>query len=154
MRISTVKNVLCAFMLICFSQLFIAQQVKAGTPLAPDATASAFYNWYLHSLSTDRDPLRDDKIQLSAYVSKALIKEIERQINSANGLDADYFIQAQDYFDDWLTHISVTKPAINGDTASVVVTLGATKESSWKLAVALKKECGIWKIRKVRALQT
>lgn len=147
------RNVLRTYILICFSLLFIAQPVRAEAPLAPDATVSAFYGWYLHALSADHDPLHDDKAQLSTYVSTALIREIERQINSPNGLDADYFIQSQDYLDDWLTNISVTKTTINGDTASVVVTLGTTKESIWKLGVTLKKERNLWKIRKVRALQ-
>lgn len=139
-------------MLICFSQLFITQSVLAETSLAPDAFVSEFYGWYLHSLAADHDPFRDDRTKLSKYVSKALIKEIERRMNSANGLDADYFIQAQDYLDDWENNISVAMPKINGNTASVVVTLGATKDSRHRLALILMKEDRVWKIRKIRAI--
>lgn len=160
MRISNVKNSLRAkgfsffavCILICFSQLFIVQSALACTSLTPDATVSKFYNWYLHLLATDHDPLRDDRPKLSEYVSKALIQEITQRMNSADGLDADYFIQAQDYLDDWENNISVTKPEINGNTAVLVVTLGATEESRYRLRLTLKKESNIWKIRKVRTL--
>lgn len=160
MQIANVKSLLrtkgfsffAVCVLVCFSQLFIVQSALAGIPLTPDATVSKFYNWYLHALTTDHDPLRDDRPKLSAYVSKALIQDINRRMNSADGLDADYFIQAQDYLDDWGTNISVTKPEINGNTAVLVVTLGATEESRHRLRLTLKKERDIWKIRKVRTL--
>ncbi|MET3131327.1 hypothetical protein AAKU55_001586 [Oxalobacteraceae bacterium GrIS 1.11] len=136
-----------ACILVCFSFPALAADLPS-----PADTTSAFYKWYIHSLVTNHEPFNDDKIGLGAYVSTSLIKEIEQKMNSEDGLDADYFIQAQDYHDDWETNISVEKSKISGNTATVLVTLGASKESSQRLALTLKKEDHVWKIRKVRQL--
>jgi len=141
---------LCAFfscILACFSFPALAAELSS-----PAVTTSAFYKWYIHSLVTNHEPLNDEKIKLGTYVSKSLIAEIEKRMNSEDGLDADYFIQAQDYHDDWEKSISVTKPKISGNTATVLVTLGASKESIQHLELTLKKEDRVWKIRKVRQL--
>lgn len=134
---------LCA--LVCFG--FSA---RAADTASPAATTSAFYQWYLHSLVADHVPLTDDRAELAGYVSASLIKEIEQRMQSEDGLDADYFIQAQDYHDDWENNISVTKATVAGNAATVFVTLGASKESRQCLALTLKKEDRAWKIRKVR----
>ncbi|UOD33279.1 DUF3828 domain-containing protein [Massilia violaceinigra] len=61
-------------------------------------------------------------------------------MNSEDGLDADYFIQAQDYHDDWEKNISVAKSRISGNAATVRVTPGAGKESIQRLELTLKKK--------------
>ncbi|NHZ34624.1 DUF3828 domain-containing protein [Massilia rubra] len=141
---------ICAFfscILACLSFPALAAELPS-----PAVTTSDFYKWYIHSLVANHQPLSDEKVKLGTYVSKSLIAEIEKRMNSEDGLDADYFIQAQDYFDDWEKNISVTKSRISGNTATVRVTLGASKESIHHLELTLKKEDSVWKIRRVRPL--
>src|SRR5262249_28319473 len=61
----------------------------------PQATLIAFYHWYVAELAGHRDPLHDDRGKMESYVSKVLLQEIDRRVNSPDGLDADYFTQAQ-----------------------------------------------------------
>jgi hypothetical protein len=66
------------------------------------------------------------------------------------GLRADYFIQAQEFMDDWTTDIRVVKPKIEGNMATVVVVLGSTEETRRRLALTLTMDGGDWKICTVR----
>lgn len=120
--------------------------------IAPDVVSAKFYKWYLHALSTDEEPLINDKACLANYVSKALMSELEARMQSEEGLDADYFIKAQDYLDDWEENISTQIQPVKGSMKEVVVTLGATQESLHRLSVTLVREGNDWKIRKIKKL--
>lgn len=117
----------------------------------PRAAASQFYIWYLGALTANRDPLHDDPSGLSARVSAALIREVRKKLASPDGMEADYFIQAQDYADDWLGHITVAPAMGNASANTVVVVLGAQPSTQQRLTVVLAMEGGAWKIRKVSA---
>jgi hypothetical protein len=119
---------------------------------APDATVAGFYGWYLRDLNAGRNPIRDQKT-LSVYVSKALIRRIEREMRSPNGLDQDYFIKAQDYMGDWVGHITIGQAMVRADTAQVDVNLGVATETKKHLQLALVKEDGTWKISRVQATE-
>jgi hypothetical protein len=67
-----------------------------------------FYRWYLGELAKDRNPLQDDHAKIETYVSKALVQELDRHIDSEEGLDEDYFTRAQDYLEDWASNIAVS----------------------------------------------
>jgi hypothetical protein len=108
----------------------------------PQATLTAFYHWYLQAIAKDRNPVQDDR----AKISDPVIRDIDRRLNSPQGLDEDYFTQAQDYLDDWLTNIVVSDVKTDGKAATAVVTLGRTKDSRHRLAVTLIDEEGNWKI--------
>jgi hypothetical protein len=132
-----------------------ANATPSGSPAAqgvhrtPQEAAPAFYRWYLTELANHRDPLSQDRGKIESYVTKTLLQEIDRRINSPDGLDEDYFIRAQDYLDDWMKEIVVSDVRIQGQNASEIVTLGATKESRHRLALKLVNEGGSWKISKV-----
>jgi hypothetical protein len=121
-------------------------QSSASTP---QATLTAFYHWYLAELAKNKDPYTDNRSKLEAYVSKGLLREIDQKSKTEDGLESDPFTQAQDEFKDWPTNIAVTNVQIKGGTASAVVTLGATEESRFRLALKLIKEGDGWKISKV-----
>ncbi len=72
-------------------------------------------------------------------------------MNSKDGMENDYFIQAQDYLEDWVTSIAVATPAANGDVATTKLTLGATDQSRSELYVTLRREKAEWKITQVQA---
>jgi hypothetical protein len=134
--------------LIVLGQLFAGSAALAQAR-TPEQAAGQFYRWYMQSLAISQDPLRQSPVQLSSYVSKGLISELKRRM-SRKGLHADYFIQAQEFMDDWTTDIKVVRPKIQGNMASVVVGLGATPETRRWLALTLIRDDGDWKICMVR----
>jgi hypothetical protein len=118
---------------------------------APEAAALDFYKWYLGELVKGQEPLSAAKGALASYVTASLIEEIQKEISSPNGLEADYFTAAQDYADDWLTHINVQVLGLQHHGASLQVVLGASRDSKQPLRVQMVKEGALWKIAKVRA---
>jgi hypothetical protein len=133
--------------------IFLAQLFAGTEALAkaqpPELAAAQFYRWYMQSLAINQDPLRQSPVQMSAYVSKGLISDLKRRMNR-KGLHADYFIQAQEFMDDWTTDIRVVKPKIEGNMATVVVVLGSTEETRRRLALTLTRDGDDWKICMVR----
>jgi len=137
-------------LLLAFASAATAAETSAPTTATLQQTVvTEFYSWYLHGLINNTDPLHDDPATMAKYVSAALAKEIEKKINSPDGMESDYFIQAQDYMDDWVSNISATPPAVKGMTANIVVRLGAPGNDPYLLDVALVNEQGAWKIRRV-----
>jgi hypothetical protein len=127
-------------------------QEAASATVKPDVAAAAFYKWYLNQLEENHDPLRGDQKSLVPYVSASLLREITLKMQSPDGMDADYFIQAQDYLDDWLEHISTSDTRVQAGVATTVVSLGERPERRYRLSVTLVKEAGVWKIRRVKRL--
>jgi hypothetical protein len=148
-----VHSLLAPFTLVCVLLVCACgahAQSPASSQNTPQATLTAFYHWYLEELAKSRDPLHDDRAKIEVYVSKGLLREIDRRSKSAEGLDEDYFIRAQDYLEDWASNIVVSEVQIKGTTASAVVTLGSTKQSRHPLSLNLIKEGDAWKISKVK----
>jgi ABC-type transporter MlaC component len=129
-----------------------AQSQGQSAENSPQAVVTEFYARYLKELADNKDPLKDDRSFISAHVSSALVKEIEKKIHSPDGMEADYFIQAQDYLDEWLNNISAESPRTSGTNITITVKLGAEKAKPYRLAVTLVNEQGSWKIRKVQRL--
>ena len=136
-----------------------AQHETAATPTKAQSareTVSAFYESYLKALADNRDPFAQEKPFIKHFVASSLIAEIDRRMKSPDGMEADYFIQAQDYLDDWKGHISVREHEKTAKLTPLVqvlvVTLGAKETSSYRLRVTVKKEAGIWKISNVQKL--
>jgi hypothetical protein len=134
--------------LIVAAQFALAAPAMAASQ-PPEQAALQFYRWYMQSLAINQDPLKQSPVQMSAYVEKGLMKELTRRM-SRKGLHADYFIQAQEFMDDWPTHIKVVRPTVQGNVASVVVLLGATPDTRRILALTMFREQGDWKISMVR----
>jgi hypothetical protein len=134
--------------LIALAQCFLGAGALAKGQ-APEEAAVQFYRWYMQSLAINQDPLRQSPVQMSAYVEKGLVNELKKRM-SRKGLHADYFIQAQEFMDDWTTDIRAVRPTVQGNMASVVIILGATPETKRILALTLTRDEGDWKICMVR----
>jgi ABC-type transporter MlaC component len=119
----------------------------------PTEIVDAFYHWYLQSLTENRDPITQDRAALRKFVARTLLNEIYRRSKSPDGLDSDYFLQTQDYLDDWRSKISVARLENNGKVATTVLTLGANGSAPYRLKVTLKEEAGLWKIAKVQSFR-
>jgi hypothetical protein len=118
---------------------------------SPEAVVKEFYRWYIHSISKGPDPFKQGKPTLRQYVTAKLIRGIERA-EKTKGLDADYFIQSQEWDGDWEHTIKVSKAQIKGGTATVIVTVNALRYP--RVRVSLVDENGVWKINKVENAPT
>ncbi|MCA1633657.1 MAG: YbjP/YqhG family protein [Acidobacteria bacterium] len=114
---------------------------KAARP--PEVVVEGFYKWYIRSVSQNIDPFKKGKATLRKYVTLKLIREVEK-----TELDADYFLQSQEWHDEWEKSVLVSKPEVRGTTATAIVTFNA--EGYPRVRVSLKQEGGVWKIDKVR----
>jgi hypothetical protein len=123
-----------------------------GQTAAPEATAKAFYKWYVHELNAEKNPI-DQKAKLRQYVSQRLYRWVGSKAYEEYG--ADYFIDAQDYAHDWEKNIDISAVSIKGTTASLRVTLRQPANGemqAWNRILDLKllKEGGAWKIDRIK----
>ena len=142
----------CAFLAFAGTQVVYAAGGVTPAPAAtPEAAVRLFYPWYLGEMMKGRVPLTEEHMQ--DYVAEDTLRDIAFMMNRPNGgkrgLQEDYFLQAKDYFDDWADHIAVSEVAIDGDAASVLVALGDPAQGTRRLALALVRENGGWKISRV-----
>lgn len=140
--------VLCAVLVITIAGVSVnAQSAGVVSPAAqpPEAVIKEFYKWYIRSIDKNIDPFKKGRATLKKYVTLRLIQEIEK-----SDLDADYFLQTQDWVSEWGDSVSVSKPDVRGTTATTIVTFDAGGLAYPRLKVNLRREGGVWKIDKVR----
>lgn len=118
----------------------------------PEVAAQAFYSWYMHLLNQEKDPLTDAKKEVKKYVTKRLLKEIDRMVKGPDGLNGDYFVDAQDFDRQWETNITATERSRKGKTAVVDVVLTGPDLGVRNLQVTLRQEKSGWKIDKVKGM--
>ena len=148
--------VACAFLVLASAHSVSAADGAApGSAATPEAAVRQFYPWYLGEMMKGRLPLADERMRMQDYIAKDTLRDIAFMLNRANGgkrgLPEDYFLQAKDYFDDWIDHIAVSEVAIDGDTASALVALGDPAQGTHRLALSFLREDGVWKIARVNA---
>jgi hypothetical protein len=78
------------------------------------------------------------------------LKEIGRMKKGPDGLDGDYFVDAQDFDELWAKNITVSDVKISGTKASAEVLLAGKGDMRRRLQVSLVKDGSIWKVDKVK----
>ncbi|MCX4165328.1 MULTISPECIES: DUF3828 domain-containing protein [Paraburkholderia] len=140
---SSMKLWLALCFIFCQTQAFA--QVNASTP---EATARAFYSWYIPRLAKDGNyPLMDKEIY--HYVNKGTVDLLRFDYKKNKFADrAEYFTKSQDFDEkDWLANMTL-HPAITLDDVVIVpVTFGSKEKNT--VVVFLRKIDGVWKITKV-----
>jgi hypothetical protein len=120
-----------------------------GQSATPEAQAKSFYAWYMHELNAERDPIGNSK-GLRPYVTARMIRSIERALKTEDGIDADIFIDAQDFDAKWEKNITTSRAVIRGASATLTVSLkGGPDWGTRRLRLVMKKEGGAWKIDSV-----
>jgi hypothetical protein len=119
---------------------------------SPEQTAEGFYRWYLTELNGERYPIQRQKTQMLKKVSNRLGRWLYSSAYEEYG--ADYFLDAQDWDENWVKSVTASKAVIKGNNAALRLTLGAAKSSNQgfgrkTLAIKLIKEGNIWKIDRV-----
>ena len=90
---------------------------------------------------------------MKRYASARLLREIDGMRKGPDGLNGDYFLDAQDFDKDWATNISVSTPVRKGKRATTVVELKGKEMGTRKLRVALVQEQNEWKVDKVEGVR-
>ena len=121
----------------------------AETNATPQDCIRNFYHWYVTNLVANRDPMKQRK-EIRQYATERLLKEIGKMKTGPDGLDGDYFTDAQDFDPLWAKNISISDVQTQGDKSSARVLLNGSKGMQKKLAVHLVKEAGTWKVDKVQ----
>ena len=142
-------------MKLVFTAMLLVSAAALAQPavLEPEQAAEAFYRWYLAQVTQSREPLLDDRAKLRTYVAAPTVASIVRRMNSADGLDTDYFLQAQDIQDSWKGQVKAERISKTQLVAETFVTLGEG-QTHHVLNVQLRKEKGVWKISRVRHSST
>lgn len=135
--------------LVAVSLPAMATPATAQASMTPEATARSFYQWYLHALNQNEEPLQKHQAELRKFVTQRLMTSLTRALRRPEGIDVDYFLEAQDWDETWEQSITTSKARIQGARATTSVTLKGTSFGNHKLRVGLRKEGGVWKIDSV-----
>jgi hypothetical protein len=125
--------------------------VAAETSATPEACIRNFYRWYVTNVVANREPMNQRK-EIRNYATERLLKEIDKMAKGPDGLEGDYFIDAQDVDPLWAKNISISAVQTQGDKSNARVFLKGAQGMERKLLVYLVKESGTWKLDKVKGL--
>src|SRR6187401_3386346 len=93
--------------LIPLASLALLIPIKgAETSPTPEECIRNFYRWYVTNLVANRDPMKQRK-EIRNYATGRLLKEIDKMAKGPDGLDGDYFVDAQDFDPLWAKNISI-----------------------------------------------
>jgi hypothetical protein len=131
--------------------LGFSSTTKAAEPSAanPSDAIRNFYRWYVAELIANHNPMENRK-ELRRFATERLLKEIDRMKKGPDGLDGDYFVDAQDFDELWAKNITVSDVKVSGTKASAEVLLAGKGDMRRRLQVSLVKDGGIWKVDKVK----
>ena len=121
----------------------------ADSTATPEDCIRGFYRWYVTNLVANRDPMKQRK-EIRRFATERLLKEIDKMVKGPDGLDGDYFTDAQDFDPLWAKNISISAVKTQGEKSSAHVLLKGSKGMEKKLIVYLVKENGAWKVDKVQ----
>jgi hypothetical protein len=135
--------VLMIVMFACALPVPASASTSASIVAAPEEVVQQFYRWYLHTLNAHKQPLKQQAM-LHKWVTRATLAALNKA-ERAGELDADWFLDAQDFNDEWERNINPSKATVRGNNATLLLTLGG---QNWthKLKITLKREGGGWKI--------
>ncbi|MBA7854358.1 DUF3828 domain-containing protein [Enterobacter sp. RHBSTW-00901] len=135
---------------IIITAMFIPSLTSATQDVTPEALAALHFNqWYISQIIAGKAPLTDYPA-LSRYITRETIgklKAMNKLDPNKNDLpDADMFIKAQGYEDDWKT---VNVVAQDYDAACMQVYVSFGKKKDHTVIDCMVKEDGTWKVQSV-----
>src|SRR3954471_12896864 len=106
--------------------VIVAGQVRAaGAAGTPEDCIRNFYHWYVTNLVANRDPMKQ-RTELRRYATERLLKELGKMKMGPEGLNGDYFTDAQDFDPLWARNISISAVKTQGDRSSAQVLLNGS----------------------------
>lgn len=126
---------------------------RAGTAAGatPEEMLRTFYAWYVPALEGGVDVMETRRPELRRYVSARMLRVIDGKRRVEGGLEADPFLEAQDYDIQWGKNIAVRNVQVPGETATAEVTLTSKVMEACRLRVTLTREDNAWKLDRVEA---
>ncbi|HEX8371151.1 MAG TPA: DUF3828 domain-containing protein [Chthoniobacterales bacterium] len=134
-----------ALAVIAPSNVYSAEEKKVEA--TPEVQITKFYAWYVKAVDAGKDPLSDNVSEMQKFVTKELLAKIEK--DSSEGMDADYFLNAQDVDPTWAKGITVKNLKVKENSATADVQLSGKGFGISHLKLSLRLEKGAWKIDKV-----
>jgi hypothetical protein len=134
--------------LLIVAAVIAASSGRAAETATPEDCIRNFYRWYVTNLVAKRDPLKQ-RGEIRRYATERLLREIGKMEKGPNGLDGDYFVDAQDFDPLWAKNIAISNVQIRGDKSTALVQLDGAKGMRRRLFVHLANEAGLWKVDKV-----
>ena len=125
---------------------------SAQTNATPEDCIRNFYRWYVTNLVANHDPMKQ-RAEIRRYATERLLHEIDKMVKGPDGLDGDYFVDAQDFDPLWAKNIEISKVETRGDISSAHVLLNGAKGMRKKLVVHLIRDGGTWKVDKVKGIE-
>ena len=145
-----IASLLVAIIAVTFCHSASAAEPAKSLSSNPAETIRGFYHWYVTELIANRDPMSNRK-ELKQFATGRLLNELGKMKRGPEGLNGDYFVDAQDFDNQWAKKISVSNVQLNGNNATAEVMLkGASADMNRKLKVNLVLEAGTWKVDKVQ----
>lgn len=133
----------CALLLLLFA---VSPFAIADSTDAPGLAALKFNQWYIAQLNQDKAPVLNPDI-MNDYVASETIAAIKEMYsgdsNEKDMPDADMFIKAQDWNEDW-DQITVLHSDFDAVCTNVYIAFG--KKQDHVVADCLVQEKGKWKV--------
>ena len=148
----TMKRFAVFFALVAVTALSLpahAAEPAKTAGVTPEENIRSFYSWYVTALVANRDPMKQ-RTEMKRFATDRLLKEIDKMKKGPEGLNGDYFLDAQDFDEQWAKKISVSNVKIEGAKATAHVLLDGPEGMRKKLVVQLVNDAGAWKIDKVQ----
>ena len=117
---------------------------------APAKAAKKFYSWYMHELNKGIYPLEKKREELKKYVSERLLAAIDQMPTGPDGLDGDYFVDAQEWDPAWEKNILISLVEIEGKKALVDFTLTGSINPDHKISIRMVEQKGLWKLDQIK----
>jgi hypothetical protein len=130
----------------------VSSASAAESNATPEACIRNFYHWYVTNLVANRDPMKQ-RTEIKRYATDRLLKEINKMAKGPEGLDGDYFTDAQDFDPLWAKNIAISGVKTTGDRGSAHVLLDGAQGMRKNLIVHLVKESGSWKVDRVKGAE-
>ena len=141
---------LSAFALVILTCVWNLSPVHAAEPAdAVKEQVVGFYQFYMHALNAEGDPLTKNHGTMKRYVSERFLKEVDRLSKVEGGIEADPFICAQDFDKGWEKNISVKDTVVSNKTATAKVELSGKEMDPHHLNLKLVLAADGWKIDRI-----
>src|SRR3954467_2869907 len=114
------KRIVLSVVGLCLGALLTSQAAESGA--TPEGCIRGFYQWYVTNLVANRDPMKQ-RTELRRFATERLLKELSKMKMGPEGLDGDYFTDAQDFDPLWARNISISAVKTQGDRSSAQVLL-------------------------------
>jgi hypothetical protein len=146
-RFSKMKHV-CVAALIVITSITPSQAI--GPAKNPAEAVRNFYAWYVHEVVNGSRPLEKEREQMRKFVTDRLLNRIDKMPKGPNGLDGDFFLNAQEVDPEWGKNVAVGNNFVGKTMSRLSVVLTGRELGDRQFEVKMLFQEGAWKIDEVK----